>query len=155
MPETTDHFKDPGNLHPHRFAKITDLKLFLLGLKRDTRMKPLGASGGFPTLLLVELHQEHPTALSDCLRSEGYHVLEARDWSEALDIIKIHSRPIQVLLTGMDKCSVEMSGTAKLYRPEMQVLLVSQHPLENHPNVQDPDSVLRMLRGFLKPGKHS
>ena len=115
MPETTDHFKDPGNLHPHRFAKITDLKLFLLGLKRDTRMKPLGASGGFPTLLLVELHQEHPTALSDCLRSEGYHVLEARDWSEALDIIKIHSRPIQVLLTGMDKCSVEMSGTSKLY----------------------------------------
>jgi len=109
--------------------------------------------GGFPTLLLAELDEKISAALSLRLRDEGYNVLEAPDWSSALRFIKTHSRPIHFLLANGMRAGTEVAENLKPFRPDMRVLFVSQHPLEDPPKVFDTDSVLKEVNTLLKPVK--
>ena len=51
-------------------------------------------------------------------------VLEAHDVPEAMDLVRMHSRPIHLLLLGMSFDDTLVT-TLKPYRPDMHVLRVS------------------------------
>jgi DNA-binding response OmpR family regulator len=64
------------------------------------------------------------STLGDCLRREGYHVLEAHQWTTVFDLVKVHSRPIHLLVA-----DVSMGAHVpilKMHRSDLQVLLVKK-----------------------------
>jgi len=63
---------------------------------------------GSETVLLVEDDSSVRLLASEMLRMNGYTVLQARSGREALDLIRRHGQPIQLLLT--DVVMPEMSG---------------------------------------------
>jgi DNA-binding response OmpR family regulator len=78
-------------------------------------------------------------ALGNCLRREGYHVLEAHQWTTVFDLIRVHSRPIHLILADVSIASrvpiLEGHGA------ELQVVFVRK-PV-------DADEVLAEVRQLL------
>jgi hypothetical protein len=84
--------------------------------------------------------QDYPTILVardvglDCrlvrsLQRKGFHVLEADDWEHLLGVVRVHSRPIHLLL-------VDVSMDARVpilieHRSELQVVFVKK-PVNVH-----------------------
>jgi CheY-like chemotaxis protein len=114
--------------------------------------KRSGEKGGFPTILVAEQDNELRYALAHSLGHDGYLVLEAHDWPSALGIARVHSRPIQLLLTdvGMDN---HTAALLKQYRPEMRVLFVTRHPHEGLKDALAPETALAKVRAFFKPSE--
>lgn len=83
----------------------------------------------YPTVIVALEDEGWPCPLGERLRREGYNVLEAHDWSNVFDFVKIHSRPIHLLLA-----DVSMDARVpilKQYRSELQVLFVTK-PVNAH-----------------------
>jgi CheY-like chemotaxis protein len=64
--------------------------------------------GGSETVLLVEDDRTVRSLATEMLQMNGYTVLEARDGQEALELVRRHGRPIDLLLT--DVVMPQMSG---------------------------------------------
>ena len=94
---------------------------------------------GYPTILVKRNEDGSDGPLVNCLQRDGFHVLEADDWAQVLDAIRLHSRPIHLLLT--DARISASVAILKCYRPELQVLFVSK-PV-------DKDDVLAKVRQRL------
>jgi hypothetical protein len=65
--------------------------------------------------------------LLDCLQRNGFHALKADDWTQLLDVVQVHSRPIHLLLA-----DVSMDARVPIlieHRSEIQVVLV-QKPVD-------------------------
>ena len=57
---------------------------------------------GFPTILVARNQDGLAGPMVDCLRRDGFHVLEADDFEHVLDVVRVHSRPIHLLLAAVD-----------------------------------------------------
>lgn len=78
----------------------------------------------FPTILVVAGDEGHRAPLVVDLQSLGYLVLVAGDAGKALNIVRMHSRPIHVLLASENEEGRTLVATLKQYRPNMAVLFV-------------------------------
>lgn len=69
----------------------------------------------------------------------AFHVLEADDWAHMFYWVRLHSRPIHLVLADVSKA--ELIPMLKKHRPEMQVVFVKE-PV-------DADEVLAKVRQIL------
>jgi DNA-binding NtrC family response regulator len=79
---------------------------------------------GYPTVVVAHDDEGVRCTLGDCLRREGFHVLEAHHWTTVFEFVKVHSRPIHVLLA-----DVNMDARVpilKAHRSELQVVFVKK-----------------------------
>lgn len=79
---------------------------------------------GFPTVLVARNRDGLDGPLVDCLRRDGFHVLEAYGWEHVLGIIKGHSRAIHLLVADSEmKARVPF---LRKHRSELRFLLVGK-----------------------------
>jgi DNA-binding NtrC family response regulator len=93
----------------------------------------------YPTVLVAHGDEGVRSTLVNSLRRNGFHVLEANDWVHVFDVVKVHSRPIHLLLV-----DVSMDARVQIlkeHRSELQVLFVKK-PV-------DADDVLAKARQLL------
>jgi DNA-binding NtrC family response regulator len=93
----------------------------------------------YPTILIARDDNGLDETLINCLQRNGFHVLEAADLEEVFQAVKVHSRPIQLLL--VDASMDAHVPMLKQHRSELQVVLV-QKPV-------DVDAVLAKVRQLL------
>jgi DNA-binding NtrC family response regulator len=93
----------------------------------------------YPTVLVARDDNGLDKTLISYLQRNGFHVLEAGDWEEVFHAVRVHSRPIQLLL--VDASMDAHVPMLKQHRSELQVLLV-QKPV-------DADAVLAKVRQLL------
>lgn len=103
---------------------------------------------GVPTILVM--HQLRVTFI-DALRHEGYFVLEAFNQDEALSIIRMHSRPIHVLVKGVSTEWPTLAALLRAYRPRTEVVSVS----ENHQESDLPDFLKGIQQALDKTVKRT
>jgi PAS domain S-box-containing protein len=112
----------------------TTFKIYLPAIKKDIKkesqkkQRTITATGGAETILLVEDNPQVRNLAHQVLKNQGYHVLVKRDGKEALEIIRGHEEPIDLLLT--DVVMPEMSGKELYTRalenyPDLKVLYMS------------------------------
>jgi hypothetical protein len=104
-----------------------------------------------PTALVAVRSGELRQPLVDSLRRDNWLVLEADSLNGVLDVVKLHSRPIQVLLLDVNIGDPALAARLKHYRFGMQVLSVTARPNESQ-SALPPDGVLAIAREF-KPRK--
>jgi DNA-binding response OmpR family regulator len=83
--------------------------------------------------------EEVRNTLVGCLQRSGFHVLEAYDWAHVFYWVRVHSRPIHLVL--MDVSKAELTPMLKKHRSEMKVVFVKE-PV-------DADEVLAKVRQLL------
>jgi hypothetical protein len=77
----------------------------------------------YPTIL-VALDEGLDCRLVNSLQLKGFHVLEAEDWDHLFDVVRVHSRPIHLVLA-----DVSMDAHVpilKKHRSELQVVFVKK-----------------------------
>ena len=97
----------------------------------------------FPTLLVLEMDPQWRAMIVGTLRNEGFNVLEAKDLPDALLVAKTHSRPVQLLVTGL-RCGPAFTGLMQQFRPGMEVMQVTRERMFHEPNV-----VVHSVRQFF------
>jgi DNA-binding NtrC family response regulator len=93
----------------------------------------------YPTILVARDDNGLDGRLINCLQRNGFHVLEAGDWEQVFHAVRVHSRPIHLLL--VDASMHAHVPMLKKHRSELQVVLV-QKPV-------DADAVLAKVRQLL------
>jgi hypothetical protein len=92
----------------------------------------------YPTIL-VALDEGLDCRLVRSLQLKGFHVLEADNWEHLFSVVRVHSRPIHLLLT--DVGTEARVPILKEHRSELQVVFVKK-PV-------DADAVLSKVRQLL------
>jgi CheY-like chemotaxis protein len=108
-------------------------------------------SFGVPTILVAQDDIAICGALIRDLQRDGYFVLVAHDGPEATEIVRVHSRRIQLMLTSDSADGRTLAATLKPYRPDMQVLFITGHAKESAPDLTSSDAAVGRVREFLKP----
>jgi signal transduction histidine kinase len=83
---------------------------------------------GSETVLVVEDEELLLALIQEALEMHGYHVLTARNATEALDLVKGHAAPIHLLLTDVvmpHKNGRELAELLSPLHPEMKILFMS------------------------------
>jgi DNA-binding NtrC family response regulator len=93
----------------------------------------------YPTVLVARDDDGLNGALISYLQRNGFHVLEAHDWERVVDVVRVHSRPIHLLLV-TESMDAHVS-ILKEHRSELQVMIVKK-PV-------DADVVLAKVRQLL------
>ena len=93
----------------------------------------------YPTVLVARDDDGLNDALISCLQRNGFHVLEAHDWEHVVDVVRVHSRPIHLLLVN-ESVDAQVS-IVKEHRSELQIMVVNK-PV-------DADVVLAKVRQLL------
>jgi ActR/RegA family two-component response regulator len=104
----------------------------------------------FPTVLIVQDDDGVRASLAQDLRDLGYLVLPARIVSEAVEIARIHSRPIQVLLTDEDESGRLLAATLRQYRPNIQVVFLTRCAAVGVGGKLMSESVVAQVRDLLE-----
>jgi CheY-like chemotaxis protein len=114
-------------------------RVYLPRLTRDAVPKPLPAglqtaSGGNETLLLVEDDPELRVSMRTTLIRLGYHILEAQNGHQALEILQAHPTEIRLLLTDMvmpgGMTGTELMERARANNPGLKVICMSGYSTE-------------------------
>jgi CheY-like chemotaxis protein len=105
----------------------------------------------FPTILVVDEDDGTCRTLVRNLQNHGYFVLVAYGALEATQIVRVHSRPIQVLLTSDRIDDRTLASTLKKYRPDMHVLFLSPHADDERPDLLSSDGAVARVQVLLKP----
>jgi hypothetical protein len=93
----------------------------------------------YPTILVARNSDGLDGKLINCLERDGFHVLEVGGWEQVFNAVRVHSRPIHLLLVDASmRIHVPM---LKRHRSELQVVLT-------HKPV-DADAVLAEVRKVL------
>ena len=83
---------------------------------------------GTQTVLVVDDEVEVRMLMGDALERAGYAVLEASDGNEALERVKRHDEPIEVIITDLelpDADGCELAARLLLVRPEAKIMFMS------------------------------
>ena len=88
--------------------------------------------------------------MAQTLEQEDYMVLKARDQVGAQRLVKLHSRPIHILLTEASSSGQVLAAALKPYRREMQVLFVALQAKADFQDTQALESVLAKVRDLFK-----
>ena len=103
----------------------------------------------FPTILIAtDTGSRH--ALVRNLWRDGYLIFEANSEAEALFFVVSQSRPIHVLLTDANIEGRKLARTLKLYRHEMQAMLVTSSPKQGLSDGLNPETAVGKIRELLK-----
>lgn len=105
----------------------------------------------FPTILIAQGDTEIRVLLRDTLQEWGYLVLEAKDEADALDIVRIHSRHIHLMLAGDDVGGRALATKLQRYRPRMRVLFVTRNPKDGVSDLLAPDRAVARVQELVKP----
>ncbi len=100
------------------------------------------------TILVVDDEVSLRHVLVRQLRSEGYQVLEAGYGLEALDVARTSPEPIQLVLSDIRMPGMRGTELARLMvaeHPEVRVVLMSAHPVEELISVRDSRGVITVL----------
>ena len=113
-------------------GKGTTFRIDLPRIERRTEtvhaLTPLPRAAGTETILLVEDQTEVRRFAAASLQSYGYHVIEASNGQEALQLHNTIEEPIHLVLTDIVMpgiTGVELSRRLQLQNPRVKVLLVS------------------------------
>ena len=93
----------------------------------------------YPTVLVARNDEGMGGPLVNCLQRNGFHVLEANNWEQVFDLVRVHSRPIHLLLADVSIDAIV--PILKKHRSELLVLFVEK-PV-------DLDEVLVKVRRLL------
>jgi CheY-like chemotaxis protein len=105
----------------------------------------------FPTILVAEDDQRCGGSLVRDLEHQGYFVLVASDGPEAIEIARVHSRPIHLLLTGESINGRTLAAMLKRYRPEMRALFITRHANHEAPDLVRSETAVEKVRQLLQP----
>ena len=83
-----------------------------------------------PTILVAGSPPPSSDAVA-VLQRDGYLVLESRDEGEAMEIVRMHSRPIHVMLIDESALGHTLASRLTMYRPQMRVLFIDWNAQEN------------------------
>jgi two-component system cell cycle sensor histidine kinase/response regulator CckA len=100
---------------------------------------------GSETILLVEDEESLRTLTRTILEKNGYTVLEASGGKEAIEIARLHTSPIDLLLTDMVMPGMNGHAVAQslaLVRPGLKVVFMSGYSGFAHRGSVEPDDVL-------------
>jgi len=103
-----------------------------------------------PTILVAQCTCGSDALVKD-LQQQGYLVLEARDGAEAIEIARVHSRPIDFMLTDENEESRSLAATLKQFRPHTRVMFIARHATGGAADVLRSDMVLAKIRVLLGP----
>ena len=109
----------------------------------------------FPTILVAEHDDGVPGWLVRSLQHEGYFVLVAQRGPEAIEIARVHSRPIHLMLTDDSIDSRTLAATVKQYRSDMRVLFIARCAREDDPDLLTSDTALARVRELLDIPRNS
>jgi DNA-binding response OmpR family regulator len=104
-----------------------------------------------PTVLVAVEETESRGALVQKLRQDGYLVLEAADSTGTLNLVRTHSRPIQVILLSATLNRSVLRAALKQYRPHSSVLVMSENNNERVVDVLTSEVALTKIRELFKP----
>ena len=120
---------------------------------------------GEETILLVEDETVVRQLVAEILESNGYAVLQAADGPSALELLRRHSDPVELLITDVvmpGMSGPEVAGAVAAMRPGTQVLYISGYTDSaiGHHGVLEPgiaflqkpfsaDELTRKVRGVL------
>lgn len=86
------------------------------------------AANGFPTIIVASKDAGVRSGLlRDLVRAAAPLVLEADSEAAILDFVKLHSRPVHVLLVDSTLSQPEFVANLRQYRREMNVVLVAEY----------------------------
>ncbi len=105
----------------------------------------------FPTVLVAEQDDRLRHSLVRSLQALNYLVLEAANGTEALNVVRLHSRPIQLMLTDGGVTGHTLATTLQKYRPDMCVLFFARHTGESAEDFRLSEELLAKIRGLLEP----
>ena len=83
-----------------------------------------------PSILIVEDEELLRQAVSTALRKKGFSVIEARDGSAGMDLMRRHLEDINVILLDVTlpgRSSKEILVEARRIRPDLKVILTSAY----------------------------
>ena len=83
------------------------------------------------------------------LRQDNCLVLEADSLSRVLDVVKVHSRPIHVLLLDVSIGDLALAALVQRYRSGIQVLFVTKSSSQAPHDALPPDGALAKARELL------
>jgi hypothetical protein len=105
---------------------------------------------GIPTVLVNECDSGLHGRLIQALQCQGYFVLEAHNASQALEFVKIHSRPIHLMVTNDGPGGRNLASIVKMYRRAISVLFVAGSGEDS------PDRILSKIQELVTlPGNPS
>jgi|SRR5689334_279880 hypothetical protein len=103
----------------------------------------------FPTILLMGVGISYASQL----RKAGYLILESHDDIEALELARLHSRRIHILLAEEGEASRALAAKLHHYRPEMRLLFVDWNADKGIPDSVAPHGVLQKIKEILEPDR--
>lgn len=113
------------------------------GAESTTRTAPRSARGGHETLLLVEDEEAVRKMVLATLQRAGYQVLVAASGPEALDLMRAHEGPIDLLITDMVMPKMsgrELARSVSEERPKTGILYISGYPDHTFYSNEEHDS---------------
>ncbi|HTS66265.1 MAG TPA: hypothetical protein VMH28_29780 [Candidatus Acidoferrales bacterium] len=87
---------------------------------------PRKSERSYPTVLIAAADAEMRRLLAGSFRGDECLVLEADSRDGAFEIVRVHSRPIHVLLLDFQIAGPDWAAGLKRYRSDMQVLIVTE-----------------------------
>jgi response regulator RpfG family c-di-GMP phosphodiesterase len=111
-------------------------------------MKP---HSSHPTVLLTNAASKTNAWLAGELRQTGYLVLESHDDTEALELVRLHSRTIHVMLTADGENNRALAARLHRYRPLMRMLFIGPPTSESVRDTVPPDLVMQTVREIVEP----
>ena len=106
-----------------------------------------------PTALVAVDDREARNFLVDSLQQDNCLVLEAESVSRVLDVVRVHSRPIHVVLLDVEIGDHALAALLRRYRSELQVVFVPKSPNEGQRRAMELEGVLTTARQILKRSK--
>ena len=104
---------------------------------------------GVRTVLIAADDAGLRDALSQDLQHDGYLVLTARMDSEAIEIVRVHSRAIDLMLIDEGAGGRTLATTLKQYRPDIKILFLTQCSPGSSPDASRSGRVVARVRELL------
>jgi CheY-like chemotaxis protein/anti-sigma regulatory factor (Ser/Thr protein kinase) len=101
----------------------------------------LESAGGFETILLVEDDASVREIVAEFLRGAAYDVLEACDSEQALAIVSVGPKAVDLLVTDIvlpGQSGPELAGALRRFAPQMRTLFISGYPSESNSDTRLP-----------------
>jgi hypothetical protein len=108
-------------------------------------------SSSFPTVLVAVCANGLAKPLTLDLLSQGYFVLEARNEVDALEVVKIHSRPIHLMLADGNPQGRALAATVKQYRRQISIVFVAGHAQAGDGDLFSPNQAVMRVRELVSP----
>jgi two-component system cell cycle sensor histidine kinase/response regulator CckA len=121
-------------------------------VSEDAERAPQRDLTGRGTILLVEDEDAVRSFAARALTMRGYSVLEANEGGPALEIVRAHSGPINLLITDVVMPNMDgptLAREAKILRPDMRIIFISGYAEDAFRRAdENPESVHFLPKPF-------